>query len=262
MIVNASDLKDKTFKSKLSGYDKQEVDSFLQEVRHAMDNLETLNQYMQQEIFEKNAALDEFRGKESALNRSIVVAQEAADKLREEALNEAELIVSRAEESANELLTQAAERAVAVDTETTYLQQHGQVLRGQLLGLIQNSQQSLEDERWDKIFTAREEARGQCPNLEELITDLDLPVRNDKAAEIFDLANAQVDEAKQKEEFFNNDQVAVMPDEVKEVLEPEDVEHLTQGQTAEDETSNQEGTGAAPEQKQALVFKNADEPDD
>ncbi|MDK6369110.1 MULTISPECIES: DivIVA domain-containing protein [Aerococcus] len=259
--MNASDLKDKTFKSKLSGYDKQEVDSFLQEVRHAMDNLETLNQYMQQEIFEKNAQLDEFRGKESALNRSIVVAQEAADKLREEALNEAELIVSRAEESAKELLTEAGERAVAVDTETTYLQQHGQVLRGQLMGLIHNSQQSLEDERWDKIFTAREEARGQCPNLEDLIADLDLPVRNDKAAEIFDLANAQVDEAKQKEEFFNNDQVAVMPEEVKEVLEPEDVQHLTQGQAPQEEPANSEVDSSESDQGQEFVFKNADEPD-
>lgn len=225
--MRLADIRATKFKSRLSGYDKEEVERFVKEVAQTVDHLETSNQYMQQELYDKNAKLDEFVGKESALNRSIVVAQEAADQLKADALDEAAQIIERAEEEAKQILADAGERAVAVRTEMAQLSEVGENFHQQLLQSVDGLKAGLEEERWARLFSRAPKASVQTPELERVIDELDLPVRNDRAEEIFDLKNKKAEEKRKKEEFFaqaeakmqassqNNDVPALDPADLK-----------------------------------------------
>lgn len=200
--MRASDIRKQSFKSKLSGYDKEAVKQFIKEVAQTVDNLETSNQYMQQELYDKNAKLDEFTGKEAALNRSIVVAQEAADRLKEDALDEAELIIRRAQEEAERILREAAERALALNTETTNLAHVAENFYQQLLHQITGMKSGLEEERWSRLFDRAPADLVETPELDQVVHDLDLPLYNDKAEEIFELKNAEAEKKQAREAFF------------------------------------------------------------
>lgn len=223
--MQANEIKNKTFKKKINGYAKQEVHDFQHEVMKIIDNLEISNQHLQQELYNKNQKLEAFLGKEDTLNRSIVVAQEAADRLRENALTEAELIVSQAEQEAERILTEAAQKATAVNTETDNLQETARTFLHQTLGLLNYTRDTLEHPRWDILFSEKPIGTVETPSLDEVLAKYQLPLRNNEGETIFAKEQQAAEEtqaldAQQQsiEAFLNNDRPAIFPEEMQAQL--------------------------------------------
>lgn len=219
--MRANDVKNQTFKQKLNGYDKQEVQNFQNEVLQAIESLEASNQHLQQELYNANQKLEEFLGKEETLNRSIIVAQEAADRLRENALNEAELIITQAEAEAERLLTEAASKATVVNTETDQLQQVARTFLHQTLGLLNFTKDALEDSRWDIILSDTPIGKVETPTLDEVLAKYQLPLRNNEGEAVFLTEQEAAERAQELETqgkagqaSFDNDKPAVFPEEV------------------------------------------------
>lgn len=207
--MRSSELKDVKFKQKISGYGKQEVDEFINKVRVSMEKLEESNKDLQDKLNIANKEVDAAQRKEATVNRSIFVAQEAADRLREEALSEASLIVERAEEEARAILTEAAEKATVVNTETDNLQEAARTYLHQSFGMVLQAKAMYEDPRWENLFFEKPVGEVPTPQLDEIIKTYDLPVRSDKGPAIFDDAAARAEKEQRKEEFFNNDIPAI-----------------------------------------------------
>lgn len=220
--MRAKDLKDKKFKQRVSGYDKKEVNAFLNEVMRTMDTLEANNQYMQQELYSVNNQLDTFRGKEATLNRSIVVAQQAADHLREQALTEAEEIINNATKEANRILEESAKKASSIELETEQLKGVSRQYLHQMLGFVNQIKDTLEDDRWEYLYGAQAVQSVDTPILDEVIKALDLPVFHQKGEEIFDANAEEATKKKQQEEFFSQgdgEAKAQMPEEAQAIFE-------------------------------------------
>lgn len=217
--MKANDVKNKNFKKKVSGYDRQAVDDFLKDVARTMDNLETDNQRLQQELYERNAELDEFHKKSETLNRSIVVAQEAADRLRNAALDEAETIVKQAEETAQDILTQAAQNASEVNRESNRLQEAARMYLHQSLGMAIQAKEMFENPRWAEYFDQDPSSPVETPVLDSILADLDLPVRNHQGQDILANQEKVVEKEQEKEAFFNNDKPAVLSEEAQRILQ-------------------------------------------
>lgn len=209
--MRASEIKNMKFKQKISGYGKAEVDDYLNKVRVSMEKLEEQNKSLQDQLNEANKELDAAHRKEATVNRSIFVAQEAADRLREEALNEASLIVERAEEEARRLLAEAAEKAAVINTETDNLQEAARTYLHQSFGMILQAKDMYEDPRWENLFFEKPVGEVPTPQLDEVVKSYDLPVRSNKGEAIFDAAADKAEKEQRKEEFFNNDIPAIAP---------------------------------------------------
>ncbi len=209
--MRASEIKNMKFKQKISGYGKSEVDDYLNKVRVSMEKLEEQNKSLQEQLNEANKEVDAAHRKEATVNRSIFVAQEAADRLREEALNEASLIVERAEEEARLLLSEAAEKAAVVNTETDNLQEAARTYLHQSFGMILQAKDMYEDPRWENLFFEKPVGEVATPQLDEIVKAYDLPVRSNKGEAIFDEAAAKAEKEQRREEFFNNDIPAIAP---------------------------------------------------
>lgn len=207
--MRASDIKNVQFKQKISGYAKQEVDDYLKQVRVAMEKLEEQNADLQESLNEANKEVDAAHRKEATVNRSIFVAQEAADRLRKEALDEAALIVERSEEEGRRILSEAAEKAAVVNTETDNLQEAARTYLHQSFGMILQAKDMYEDPRWENLFFDKPVGVVETPMLDEIVKDYDLPVRSDRGPAIFDDAAVVAEKEQRKEEFFNNDIPAV-----------------------------------------------------
>lgn len=263
--MRASEIKNMKFKQKISGYGKTEVDDYLNKVRVSMQKLEDQNKSLQDQLNEANKEVDAAHRKEATVNRSIFVAQEAADRLREEALNEASLIVERAEEEARRLLAEAAEKAAVINTETDNLQEAARTYLHQSFGMILQAKDMYEDPRWENLFFEKPVGDVPTPQLDEVVKDYDLPVRSNKGEAIFEAAAEKAEKEQRKEEFFNNDIPAIAPvfsgfkDSEPVVEEAENASESVE--TASSENTGSENTPDAAEETQAVAADNTDQTD-
>jgi len=269
--MRASEIKNMKFKQKISGYGKTEVDDYLNKVRVSMEKLEEQNKSLQDQLNEANKEVDAAHRKEATVNRSIFVAQEAADRLREEALNEASLIVERAEEEARRLLAEAAEKAAVINTETDNLQEAARTYLHQSFGMILQAKDMYEDPRWENLFFEKPVGDVPTPQLDQVVKDYDLPVRSNKGEAIFEAAAEKVEKEQRKEEFFNNDIPAIAPvfsgfKDSEPVVEEAETSAVAENASESVETASSENTGSentpdAAEETQAVAADNTDQTD-
>ena len=269
--MRASEIKNMKFKQKISGYGKTEVDDYLNKVRVSMQKLEDQNKSLQDQLNEANKEVDAAQRKEATVNRSIFVAQEAADRLREEALNEASLIVERAEEEARRLLAEAAEKAAVINTETDNLQEAARTYLHQSFGMILQAKDMYEDPRWENLFFEKPVGDVPTPQLDEVVKDYDLPVRSNKGEAIFEAAAEKAEKEQRKEEFFNNDIPAIAPvfsgfKDSEPVVEEAETTAVAENASESVETVSSENTGSentpdAAEETQAVAADNTDQTD-
>ncbi|MBR2130394.1 DivIVA domain-containing protein [Aerococcus sp.] len=269
--MRASEIKNMKFKQKISGYGKTEVDDYLNKVRVSMQKLEDQNRSLQDQLNEANKEVDAAHRKEATVNRSIFVAQEAADRLREEALNEASLIVERAEEEARRLLAEAAEKAAVINTETDNLQEAARTYLHQSFGMILQAKDMYEDPRWENLFFEKPVGDVPTPQLDEVVKDYDLPVRSNKGEAIFEAAAEKAEKEQRKEEFFNNDIPAIAPvfsgfKDSEPVVEEAETSSVAENASESVETASSENTGSentpdAAEETQAVAADNTDQTD-
>lgn len=269
--MRASEIKNMKFKQKISGYGKAEVDDYLNKVRVSMEKLEEQNKSLQDQLNEANKELDAAHRKEATVNRSIFVAQEAADRLREEALNEASLIVERAEEEARRLLAEAAEKAAVINTETDNLQEAARTYLHQSFGMILQAKDMYEDPRWENLFFEKPVGDVPTPQLDEVVKDYDLPVRSNKGEAIFEAAAEKAEKEQRKEEFFNNDIPAIAPvfsgfKDSEPVVEEAETSAVAENASESVETASSENTGSentpdAAEETQVVAAETTDQTD-
>lgn len=269
--MRASEIKNMKFKQKISGYGKTEVDDYLNKVRVSMQKLEDQNKSLQDQLNEANKEVDAAHRKEATVNRSIFVAQEAADRLREEALNEAALIVERAEEEARRLLAEAAEKAAVINTETDNLQEAARTYLHQSFGMILQAKDMYEDPRWENLFFENPVGDVPTPQFDEVVKDYDLPVRSNKGEAIFEAAAEKAEKEQRKEEFFNNDIPAIAPvfsgfKDNEPVVEEAETSAVAENTSESVETASSENTGSentpdAAEESQAVAAETTDQTD-
>ena len=269
--MRASEIKNMKFKQKISGYGKTEVDDYLNKVRVSMQKLEDQNKSLQDQLNEANKEVDAAHRKEATVNRSIFVAQEAADRLREEALNEASLIVERAEEEARRLLAEAAEKAAVINTETDNLQEAARTYLHQSFGMILQAKDMYEDPRWENLFFEKPVGDVPTPQLDEVVKDYDLPVRSNKGEAIFEAAAEKAEKEQRKEEFFNNDIPAIAPvfsgfKDSEPVVEEAETSAVAENASESLETASSENTGSentpdAAEETQVVAAETTDQTD-
>jgi cell division initiation protein len=103
--VSAVDVQHKTFKKALQGYDRAEVDQFLDEIIETLEDDAQARAALEAEIADLKERISHFKAMEESLHNTLVLAQRTADEVKASAHKEADLIREQARV--------AAEREVA-----------------------------------------------------------------------------------------------------------------------------------------------------
>ncbi len=109
--ITPVDIQHKTFKKALQGYDRIEVDQFLDDLIETLEDDAQRQAALEAEIADLKERISHFKAMEESLHNTLVLAQRTADEVKASAHKEADLIKERAR--------LAAERDIAQFNEAT-----------------------------------------------------------------------------------------------------------------------------------------------
>ena len=105
------------------------------------------------------------------MNKSIVVAQDAADRLKENARKEAEIILFEAEKSADRLLHEAAGKATKINEETDGVRKESRNFKQKLQLLVESQLNLIMNDEWNNLLNASPEGQVSTPTLNEVLSN-------------------------------------------------------------------------------------------
>ena len=156
MKVTPLDLRQQRFKTVMRGYDRGEVQAFLLEVADDYENALRDNDRLRQEVAKLEAVLGEHRGQERNLRNTLLTAQKLADEIKEQAQQEASLVLREAEGRADLLLQKTQARLEDVQREIDGLRMKRREVENDIEALIRTLASTLEFIK-DQDQRAREE---------------------------------------------------------------------------------------------------------
>lgn len=115
------DVQQQQFRRGIRGFDRREVQAFLDLVSEQMAEVIRENNELRGELRRSQQALDEHRERETTLREAMLSAQRAIDEIREQAKKEAQLTVTDAELRAEKILHHAHARSSRLTEETSEL---------------------------------------------------------------------------------------------------------------------------------------------
>lgn len=107
MKITPIDIQQMVFQVKLRGYDREEVNRFLEEIAQTVEYLNRDNATLRERIYSLEQQVTELKRTETTLSNTLVSAQSLAEDVKRSAQRDAELIVKEAELKASELFRQA-----------------------------------------------------------------------------------------------------------------------------------------------------------
>jgi cell division initiation protein len=117
ITITPLDMRQARFTTSLRGFDKADVNSFLQEAAEGFDHAMRENERLRMEIVRLEASLNQFRELEGSLKTTLMSAQKIADDMRENAQQEAARIVREAEGRAELTLQRAQAKTEDIERE-------------------------------------------------------------------------------------------------------------------------------------------------
>ncbi|MDE5540167.1 MAG: DivIVA domain-containing protein [Bacilli bacterium] len=124
------------FNNSLNGYDKIEVNSFVNEVTAEYESM--LNKLKKQDadIANLKRELDKYKSIESTLNRAIVVAEEASNQIKKVARDEAKGVLEDAKRNASKIVNDALLKANKIEQDAELLKRRVGVFKRRLRSVV------------------------------------------------------------------------------------------------------------------------------
>jgi cell division initiation protein len=154
MKLTPIDIQQARFRVRLRGYDRHEVDAFLDQLTEDYEALIRENTALGDRIGELEEQMAEVKKREASLNNTIVRAQDLVEEIRRSAQKEAEVITREAELNAEQILRGVREEAGAIRREILDLEKQKAIFLEKIQSLIRTFQKLAE----------AEEGQGRDPN--------------------------------------------------------------------------------------------------
>ncbi len=109
------------FNNSFPGYNKNEVNSFVQNVTTEYESMLNNLKRRDQEIENLQKELARYKNLESTLNRAILIAEESTQNIKKVAYDEAKLVVENAKKNASRIINNALIKAEKAENEAEAL---------------------------------------------------------------------------------------------------------------------------------------------
>lgn len=154
MSITPLDIHNKEFRVVLRGFDRNEVDEFLDQIIKDIESLMRENVELKDKSGSLAEKLEHYHALEQTLHNALVVAQETAENVKSGAKREAQLITKEAELKAERMVDEAISKVRRMTSEVEELRKQAQVFRARLSNLLKAQLEMLEDDGWDNLETA------------------------------------------------------------------------------------------------------------
>ncbi len=158
-MLTPMDIRDKTFNVKMRGYDQDQVNDFLDQIIADYEVVLKQQEETAAELKTVKEAVSRYEGMKDAMNQSIIVAQEAADRVRaaaeaeaaevrQKAQDDAEATLNEAHSKSDDVLTQADDQSRRLALQTEDLRQNAKQFRDHLVLLLQAELETVKGAEW------------------------------------------------------------------------------------------------------------------
>ena len=177
MKVSPLSIKKQEFNKSLRGYDKDEVQAFLDKLAGEFEALQKENDSIKKELEESTVKLVEFRRIEKNLQDTLLKAQESSSKSIESTKKQSSLMIKEAEIKASQIMEKARENANEIRNAVITLREEKNLIVANLKAIVNSQAHLLEM----KVETAGQEytTTGQIEqakkidiNVEEIVNKL------------------------------------------------------------------------------------------
>lgn len=110
-MLTPNDIAGKGFAKALNGYNKAEVDDFLDKISEHLEGVIRESDYLKSQVTEAEKKLAEYQIQEESLKDALLVAQITSNDMKKKASIEAKRVVSAAEAEANKIMKLADDEA-------------------------------------------------------------------------------------------------------------------------------------------------------
>ncbi|MGI6357603.1 MAG: DivIVA domain-containing protein [Bacillota bacterium] len=154
MSITPLDIHNKEFRTALRGYDRNEVDEFLDQLIKDMEQLMRENAEYKEKSTALADRLEHYHELEQTLHNALVVAQETAEEVKAAAKREAQLITKEAELKAERMVDEAIAKVRRMTSEVDDLRKQAEVFRARLTSMLKAQLEMLGDDAWDNLEIA------------------------------------------------------------------------------------------------------------
>jgi cell division initiation protein len=154
MKITPLDIQQMVFRSKFRGYDKEEVNRFLEELARTVEELNRDNAILREKIVFLEQQLTELKRTEATLSNTLVSAQTLAEDVKRTAQREAELVMREAELKAGELIRQARVELTDTQRDLSGLQKQRLLMVERLRATLRTFERMLEVEEHEAYHDA------------------------------------------------------------------------------------------------------------
>ncbi len=177
MKVSPISIKKQEFNKALRGYDKDEVQAFLDKLADEFESLQKENDSLKKELEDATVRLNEFKRIEKNLQDTLLRAQESSSKSIESTKKQANLMIKEAEIKASQILEKARENANEIRNAVINLREERDLIIANLKSII-NSQAHLLEMKVEEAGEEKtevkkvEQAKKIDINVDEIVNKL------------------------------------------------------------------------------------------
>ncbi len=135
----------KKFSKEFNGYNKDEVNDFLNEVIVQTEKLLRRLEYQQKEIDSLKKDIIRYKGIEKSLDLALQNAQEVGDHIRKMANDESNMIIAEAKRNASKIVNDALIRSEKIELKTNQAERNLRVFKNKLRSIIQTQLDVVEE---------------------------------------------------------------------------------------------------------------------
>lgn len=152
MPLSPLDIHNKEFTRGFRGYAEDEVNEFLDQIIKDYEIILREKKELEDRIKTMTEQMKHYNNLEETLQKSIVVAQEAAEEVRRNSQKESKLIVKEAEKNADRIINEALAKARKVTIEIDELKKQSKVFRNRFKMLVEAQLDLLNTDDWENLL--------------------------------------------------------------------------------------------------------------
>lgn len=135
----------KKFSKEFNGYNKQEVNNFLNDVIAQTEKVLQRLEQQQEEISTLKNQIIHYQDIERSLNLALNHAQEVGEDIRKIAKNEAQMIVDEANRNANRIVNDALIRSEKIELKTKNMERNLRIFKNRLRSIVEQQLEVVEE---------------------------------------------------------------------------------------------------------------------
>lgn len=135
----------KKFNTTVSGYDKNEVNSFVKEVTVEYENMLNKLKNRDNEISVLKAKLNHYKEIETTLNKAVLVAEDSSKQIKQIAKDEAKSIINEAKRNASHIINDALIEAEKTEIEADKLRRSLKIYKSRIKQVVEEQLTIVDD---------------------------------------------------------------------------------------------------------------------